>query len=215
MNKTTKLVILIGLAVILITVIIVLAIRWPENPQDEEIISTNKPTMVPTEVTDEPAPTKSEVTDEPTDEPTEEPTEQAPTPTEDPFEAQMEHDAIMLAKLMWAECRGVPSITEQACVAWTVLNRVDKYGTSIEIEITKPKQYAWKESSPVDQQLYDLAYDVLQRWYNEKETGEPDGRVLPKEYIFFYGDGLHNHFFSVWHETDDTWDYSLPSPYKN
>lgn len=43
-----------------------------------------------------------------------------------------ENDIIMLAELLYNECRGVDSVTEQACVVWTVLNRVnDSDGASI------------------------------------------------------------------------------------
>lgn len=115
----------------------------------------------------------------------------------------------------YAEAGVVKSDTERACVIWTVLNRVDKHDTSVEIEVTKPYQFAWHEDSPVYGTMLDLAYDVLTRWYYEKETGEPNGRVLPSDYYYFYGDGRHNHFFQVWHETDNCWDYSLPSPYAN
>ena len=125
----------------------------------------------------------------------------------------MDDDAIMLAKLLYREAGVVKSKTEQACVVWTVLNRVDKNKSSVAYEVTKPHQYAWYEDTLVYDELLELAYDVLSRWYYEKETGESNGRVLPADYFFFYGDGRHNHFFQVWGQKDVTWDYSLPSPY--
>ena len=125
----------------------------------------------------------------------------------------LESDAIVLAKLMWTEAGGINSTIERACVAWTVLNRVDKYGTSVYTEVTKPYQFAWKVNAPVYADLLELAYDVLARWYLEKETGEIQGRVLPQDYIYFYGDGKHNYFFTMWENKINAWDYSLPSPY--
>lgn len=50
---------------------------------------------------------------------------------------------------------------------------------------------------------------------NAEKNGETDvGRVLPKEYTFFIGDGFENHFTDEWKSTD-YWDWSLPSPYEN
>ena len=125
----------------------------------------------------------------------------------------LESDAIVLAKVMWTEAGGINSTIERACVAWTVLNRVDKYGTSVYVEVTKPYQFAWKANAPVYADLLELAYDVLARWYLEKETGEIQGRVLPQDYIYFYGEGKHNYFFTMWENKINAWDYSLPSPY--
>jgi hypothetical protein len=126
-----------------------------------------------------------------------------------------EADVIILAKILYSECDVVKSETERACVIWTILNRVDKNHTSIEYEVTKPHQFAWNPKAPVQDNHVDLARDVLQRWYTEKETGENCGRVLPKDYCFFYGDGRHNHFYNDWEKKNITWDYSLPSPYES
>lgn len=126
-----------------------------------------------------------------------------------------EADVIILAKILYSECDVVKSETERACVIWTILNRVDKNHTSIEYEVTKPHQFAWNPKAPVQDNHVNLARDVLQRWYAEKETGENCGRVLPKDYCFFYGDGRHNHFYNDWEKKNITWDYSLPSPYES
>lgn len=126
-----------------------------------------------------------------------------------------ETDVIILAKILYSECDVVKSETERACVIWTILNRVDKNHTSIEYEVTKPHQFAWNSKAPVQENHINLARDVLQRWYTEKETGKSCGRVLPKDYCFFYGDGRHNHFYKDWGKKNITWDYSLPSPYES
>lgn len=39
-----------------------------------------------------------------------------------------------------------------------------------------------------------LVLDVLGRWEEEKQGQENVGRTLPAEYLFFWGDGWHNHF---------------------
>ena len=42
---------------------------------------------------------------------------------------------------------------------------------------------------------------------------EEVGRVLPKEYMYFYGDGVANHFRTAW-KGGTTWDWSYPNPYE-
>ena len=36
---------------------------------------------------------------------------------------------------------------------------------------------------------------------------------LPKEYLYFTGDGAHNYFTTEW-QGGQTWDWSLESPYE-
>lgn len=128
-----------------------------------------------------------------------------------------EEDIEMLAKLIWGEARGVESITEKAAVAWCVLNRVDAkgYPNSIEAVVTQPHQFVgYDEDYPVTKEHRLIAEDVLCRWYAEK-AGEKDvGRVLPKEYVYFTGDGSRNHFTSEW-RSKDTWNWNLASPYES
>ena len=126
-----------------------------------------------------------------------------------------EQDAIDIAKVLYHECRGVPSVTEQACVAWTVLNRVDLYNSTVYAVVRAPHQFAFYESAPVHDDLLDLAYDVLDRWSHEKNGEINVGRVLPKEYIYFEGRNGHNHFRDNYSGSYNLWDYSLESPYKN
>ena len=126
-----------------------------------------------------------------------------------------EQDVIDIAKLLWGECRGVASITEQACVVWCVLNRSDKSGNSIYTIVREQNQFAFDESSPVSEDLYNLAEDVLSRWNDEKNGVEDSGRVLPAEYTYFYGDGEHNYFRDAFDGNYNIWDYSLESPYEN
>lgn len=126
-----------------------------------------------------------------------------------------EQDAIDIAKLLYAECGSVKSKTEQACVAWALLNRVDMTGSSIHYIIRRPKQYAFYQTTKVDKTLLSLAYDVLERWNKEKNGDKSIGRVLPKDYIYFSGDGKHNYFRNKYKGNYTVWDYSLQSPYNN
>lgn len=126
-----------------------------------------------------------------------------------------EQDAIDIAKVLYTECRGVKSVTEQACVAWTVLNRVDQCDSTISSIVRAPHQYAFYESTPVDSELLSLAYNVLDRWNREKNGDTNVGRVLPMEYTFFEGDGYHNYFRDNFDGSYNIWDYSLESPYES
>ena len=126
-----------------------------------------------------------------------------------------ESDIVMLAKLMYQECGGVPSDTEKACVVWTVLNRVDEYGGTIYEVVTAKNQFAYYNDRPVDDALYQLAKDVLTRWNNEKNGEVNVGRVLPPDYLWFSGDGEHNHFRNAYKGQFSIWDYSLETPYES
>lgn len=127
--------------------------------------------------------------------------------------------AEMLAKLAWGEARGCTK-TEQAAVMWCVLNRVDSdskdFRDTVAEVITQPNQFYYNYTFPLNDDLLELAYDVLTRWHMEKITGEIDsGRILPKEYCYFHGDGKHNHFRDAYRFEDaNMWDWSLESPYE-
>ncbi len=141
------------------------------------------------------------------------------TETEQPFFAPNEADVEMLAKMIWGEARGVESITEKAAVAWCILNRVDAKGYAcggdIEYVLTFPGQFVgYDEDNPATTECKKIAADVLARWAAEKAGIEDVGRVLPKEYTYFTGDGERNYFTDEW-KGGDTWDWSLPSPYEN
>lgn len=125
-----------------------------------------------------------------------------------------EEDIITMAKVMYKECRGVPSDTRVASVGWVACNRVDAgYGGTISEVLKKPGQFAWNSGSPVWDRLYEISADVLQRWNDEKNGMTDVGRVLPSEYLFFHGDGTNNHFRIKFKSDGKYWDYSLPSPY--
>ena len=124
-----------------------------------------------------------------------------------------ESDVEMLAKLVWGEARGCTT-TEQAAVIWTVLNRVDSedpiFPDTIEEVVTQPFQFIGYDSSyPVEPDKVALVRDVLTRWLTDAA-----GRVLPKEYVFFHGDGVQNHFRIEFKHNGLYWDWSLESPYE-
>lgn len=139
-------------------------------------------------------------------------TEPEETPAQD-WSAEAE----VLAKTVYGEARGC-STTEQAAVIWCVLNRVDDecafWPDDIIGVATQPEQFhGYYAGYPVTQEHYALALDVIDRWQREK-NGEADvGRVLPPEYLYFHGDGEHNHFRTEY-TGGQTWDWSLVSPYE-
>ena len=128
-----------------------------------------------------------------------------------------EEEVVMTAKVLYRECGGVPSDTEKACVAWTVCNRVDMDGfpNTIQEVIEYPGAFAYSPDTPVTEELYALALDVLGRWNAEKNGDYDTGRVLPKDYAYFSGDGEHNYFRNAFCDNYDIWDYSLGSPYES
>lgn len=129
-----------------------------------------------------------------------------------------EEDVLMIAKVLYTECRGEPSVTEQACVAWTILNRVDgAEGNTVANVVTAPNQFAYSYNTPVWDNLYWLAEDVLERWSLEKNGETEVGRVLPPDYKWFVANkgGLGNVFRNSYSAPYDIWDFSLPSPYEN
>ena len=132
------------------------------------------------------------------------------------YNEDTEESAIMLAKLVFSEARGIESQTEQACVIWSVLNRVDSevWPDTIYGVLTQPYQFAYRSySNTVDdygRDLVQLARDVLYRYDAEKSGEENVGRVLPKDYTFYIGDGIHNYFRNPY---GHIYDGSLESPY--
>lgn len=131
-----------------------------------------------------------------------------------------DEDAVAMAKAYWGEARGVKhnGIVSGKCqiaaVGWCILNRYDAgYEDSIFEVITAEDQFhGYSKSYPVEDELLELAYDVLDRWNAEKH-GETDvGRVLPAEYLWFGGDGSENRFRDAW-KGGNKWDWSLGDPY--
>lgn len=106
-----------------------------------------------------------------------------------------EDDIVLIAKTLYGEARGCPK-EEQMKVVWCILNRVDdpRFPSTIAGVVTQPSQFhGYSSGFPVCDQQYEIAEEVLNLWADEK-LGEIVDRNLPREYCFFYGDGVMNHF---------------------
>lgn len=101
-----------------------------------------------------------------------------------------ESDIVMLAKTV-AQEGGDCSYTQQACVIWTVLNRVDspEWPNTISENLLKPNQFAYYSNKVYREDHYQVAYDQVYNWLFDGE------RYLSGEYQYFYGDGHRNHFY--------------------
>lgn len=131
-------------------------------------------------------------------------------------------DATIIAKIMYGEARGIKSKTEIACIGWCILNRVDAgMGKNIQSVALAAHQFYYKAGAPtVSDHGYDLvalATDVLDRWSREKAGQSNVGRVLPKQYKWYAGDGSHNWFYPSWPcKRAQRWNFkSVSSPYPN
>ena len=123
-----------------------------------------------------------------------------------------------IARTVWGEARGC-SETEQAAVIWCILNRVDssiRYmpDNIIDVVTQKYQFLGYVKTFPVTKKIKKLVIDVLTRWEMEKAGVENVGRVLPPEYMWFHGDGRHNHFRDSY-RGGNRWDWSLDSPYED
>lgn len=112
-----------------------------------------------------------------------------------------EEDIVNMAKMCYGESMNLPvlhtdfgdrSATYQSAEAmWTVLNRVDAGYGDISTCIKAKQQFiGYKSDNPVTDELYDLAKLIIEDW----STGEEKYRVLPGKFLYFHGDGRHNHF---------------------
>lgn len=82
-------------------------------------------------------------------------------------------DAEVVAQMIWAESRGEP-YDGQVAVAWVVLNRIStgihSDGT-IRGTVTKPFQFAWKSTYPIQPQFVELAQQVMARSIPDPTNG--------------------------------------------
>lgn len=109
-------------------------------------------------------------------------------------------DAVMMAKVMYCEARGIGDKRELSMICWTILNRLDSgnFQSTIPAIITARWQFAYRPSAPMVNDkgvdLFALAQDVLLRWKAEKDGAIDVGRTLPPGWCFYKGDGYHNYF---------------------
>ena len=130
-----------------------------------------------------------------------------------------DEDVAAIAKTVYGEALITHSDMEMAAVAWCILNRVDSAeaffpDTIVEVVTQDSQFHGYSESNPVDPHIEWLVRDVLDRWSLEKAGAEEVGRILPEEYLYFWGDGRHNHFTTEYH-AGTTWDWSAENPYES
>ena len=118
-----------------------------------------------------------------------------------------------LSQMAFGEARGCAD-TEIAATIWCVLNRYDaEYANSIfKVVSAKGQFHGYSPNHKVYDDIYEIVIDVIARWVSEKEGVENVGRVLPSDYLWFAGDGKHNHYRNAY-RTSNRWDWSLPTPY--
>lgn len=130
-----------------------------------------------------------------------------------------EEDIVNMAKMCYGESMNLPilstaygnrSATYQSVEAmYVVLNRVDAGYGSISTCIKAKGQFVgYKSDNPVTNELYDLAKLVIEDW----STGEEKYRVLPSEFLYFHGDGRHNHFKTK-SGGGTEYNHSIPDPF--
>lgn len=124
-------------------------------------------------------------------------------------------DVEALAKMLYGEARGVASDTEKAACVWVVLNRVDDphFPDTVLGVLEAPAQFiGYSPDNPATEELKALAADVLTRHHEEEQGAADAGRVIPREYLFFTGDGERNYFTAEWNDSE-IWGWTLESPY--
>lgn len=140
-------------------------------------------------------------------------------PYEVTYDPESEYLAVALAQTVYGEFRGGWSQTEQACVVWAVLNRVDAgMYADVYSALTAPYQFAYSPYAPTTddygRDLTALARDVLYRWRLEHEGQTDVGRVLPAGCCWYSGDGRHNYFRSSYNGSGALY-FGLTSPYES
>lgn len=104
-------------------------------------------------------------------------------------------DVEAIARTLYGECRGVESEAEKEAVAWVILNRLDAgYADTVLGVVSAPGQFAgYDPGHPLWTDLVNIAERVL--WmHHAEQMGIMVDRVLPREYLWFSGDGIRNYF---------------------
>lgn len=117
-----------------------------------------------------------------------------------------------IAKTIYGEAEGLDTY-EKSLVAWCILNRFDNgnFGDSIISVITAPNQFfGYKENNPITKENYGIAKDVCIRWAFEQFSVGNVGRTLPKEMLYFYGNGEHNYYRENININGEYWFYCDP-----
>lgn len=104
-------------------------------------------------------------------------------------------DVEAIARTLYGECRGAETEAEKEAVAWVILNRLDAgYADTVLGVVSAPGQFAgYSPEHPLWPELVEVARRVLTLHHRE-QRGESVARVLPREYLWFSGDGVQNYF---------------------
>lgn len=104
-------------------------------------------------------------------------------------------DVEAIARTLYGECRGAETVAEQEAVAWVILNRLDAgYADTVLGVVSAPGQFAgYSPEHPLWPELVEVAERVLTLHHLE-QRGENVARALPREYLWFSGDGVRNYF---------------------
>lgn len=104
-------------------------------------------------------------------------------------------DVEAIARTLYGECRGSETVAEQEAVAWVILNRLDAgYADTVLGVVSAPGQFAgYDPAHPLWPELVEVARRVLTLHHRE-QLGIDVDRVLPREYLWFSGDGVRNTF---------------------
>lgn len=122
----------------------------------------------------------------------------------------------MLAYLVDMEI-GSGTRIEKEAVVWCVLNRVDKgsaggFRDTVHGVLTQSGQFRSYYGTG-SSESYNIVVDVLTLWMMERQSGYPiSGRVLPRDYCWYHGDGRHNHFRNAY-SGGSYWDWSWTGGY--
>ncbi len=123
------------------------------------------------------------------------------------------------AIMLHGEAGGIKSLTEQSGPLWVACNRVDSsdpfFPDNLEAVIEQAWQFdGYTPGGEYTEAEYELAIDVFERWYHEKNGEVNVGRTLPIDYIYFTGDGKHNYFRKTQTGPIYVWGSQLVSPYE-
>lgn len=104
-------------------------------------------------------------------------------------------DVEAIARTLYGECLGAETVAEQEAVAWVILNRLDAgYADTVLGVVSAPGQFAgYNAAHPLWPELAEVAQRVLTLHHRE-QIGIAVERVMPREYLWFSGDGVKNTF---------------------
>lgn len=115
-----------------------------------------------------------------------------------------EHEAQMVAQTVWGEIRG-GTRDEWRLVIWCICNRVDsqhndfKNQNTIEAVVTAYRQFhGYSPTNPIDEDIMEVVLEELYKWSAGEEAPIIEPYATTSEYLFFYGDSVHNWFREEW-----------------